>query len=309
MTTNVTGAQAVRSSETAHHSAPHSDPPGARTREETSAIRFFWGELLLVAAMSIAGNIVHAWLNAPAGKQWVAAFVASFPPIALLAATHGVGLLVRAQNKARLAYWAVVGLTAAIAAIAFRLSFDALRELSIQVGMSEHLAFLFPLIIDGAIGQATVALLVLARTDRTDPEPVVRTEPEPVHRPESVRTVSVREVHTETRSTTDELTTPRDHQELETGPANQIEAPPQQVRIEAVRTVDRWISVAERVCGSDPAGRRDPATVATILRLKYEQGWSHAQIAEQIEVSKSAVTRTLAAAQEYTETMRDGESC
>ncbi|MGN2634594.1 DUF2637 domain-containing protein [Nocardia takedensis] len=111
-------------------------------------------ELLLVAAMSIAGNIVHAWLNAPTGKEWVAAFVASFPPIALLAATHGVGLLVRAQNKARLAYWAVVALTAAIAVIAFRLSFDALRELSIQVGMSERLAFLFPLIIDGAIGQA-----------------------------------------------------------------------------------------------------------------------------------------------------------
>lgn len=53
----------------------------------------------------------------------------------LPAATHGVGLLLRAENaenKDRLAYWSVVALTAAIAGIAFRLSFDAPRELSIQ---------------------------------------------------------------------------------------------------------------------------------------------------------------------------------
>ncbi|MGY2060713.1 hypothetical protein ACW9HQ_38105, partial [Nocardia gipuzkoensis] len=118
------GAQAVRTSDGAHRSAagePQSGRRiGARSAEEVSAVRFFWGELLLVAAMSIAGNVVHAWINAPTGKEWVAAFVASFPPLALLAATHGVGVLVRAQNKARFAYWAVVALTAAIAAIAFR---------------------------------------------------------------------------------------------------------------------------------------------------------------------------------------------
>ncbi|MEU2089678.1 hypothetical protein [Nocardia beijingensis] len=33
-------------------------------------------------------------MNAPDRKQLVVAFVASFPPIALLAASHGVGLLV-----------------------------------------------------------------------------------------------------------------------------------------------------------------------------------------------------------------------
>ncbi|WP_216916368.1 DUF2637 domain-containing protein [Nocardia noduli] len=300
MTTNPTGAQAVRTSDAAHRRAPQPDSPGARTPEETSAIRFFWGELLLVAAMSIAGNIVHAWLNAPAGKQWVAAFVASFPPIALLAATHGVGLLVRAQNKARLAYWAVVGLTAAIAAIAFRLSFDALRELSIQVGMSEHLAFLFPLIIDGAIGQATVALLVLARTDRTDPEPVVRTEPEPVRAPDPVRTVSVREVHTETRSTTSELTAGSDRIEVDGAQRTALEPATHRPRTDEPDRVDPWAAVAARLCDADPAGRRDPDTVTTILRLKHEQGFTHAQIAERIEVSKSAVTRTLIAAREIT---------
>ncbi|WP_280490193.1 DUF2637 domain-containing protein [Nocardia farcinica] len=216
----------VRSSDpAAHHNAPDSAQAGIRAREQVSAIRFFWSELLLVAAMSIAVNLVRAWINAPDGKQPVAAFVASFPPIALLAATYRVGLLVRAQNKARLAYWAVVVLTAAIAVGAFRLSFDALRDLSIQVGMSEHLAWLFPLIIDGAIGQATVALLVLARTDRTRTDPAVRTEPEPVQRPEPVRTVSVREVHTETPSTSTELTAHQPSPELGTTDQSAIETP------------------------------------------------------------------------------------
>ncbi|MBH0775053.1 DUF2637 domain-containing protein [Nocardia bovistercoris] len=298
MTTNQTGAQAVHTPTATHRNAPTTV---ARTREETSAIRFFWGELLLVAAMSIAGNIVHAWLNAPPGKQWVAAFVASFPPIALLAATHGVGLLVRAQNKARLAYWAVVALTAAIAAIAFRLSFDALRELSIQVGMSEHLAFLFPLIIDGAIGQATVALLVLARTDRTDPEPTARTEHEPVRTPEPVHAVSVREVRTEIQSTTSQLTTEPDRTEIDRSQRTAIEPLPHQPRTDEPEHLDTWAAVAQQLCAADPAGRRDPDTVTTILRLKHEQGYTHSQIAERIEVSKSTVTRTLIAAREITE--------
>ncbi|WP_378736710.1 DUF2637 domain-containing protein [Nocardia brasiliensis] len=297
MTTNVTGAQAVHSTDGVHRTASSSAPSGARTREETSAIRFFWCELLLVAAMSIAGNIAHAWINAPTGKEWAAAFVASFPPILLLAATHGVGLLVRAQNKARMVYWAVVALTAAIAAMAFRLSFDALRELSIQVGMSEGLAFLFPLIIDGAIGQATVALLVLARTDRTTPEPQVHTAAEPVHNPEAVRTVSVREVHTETRSTTSQLTAHQHAAELDGAQQMQIEVATQQ----PVHEPDRWVELAEQVCSTDPAGRRDPDTVAAILRLRHDHQLTHAQIAEQTEISKSTVTRTLIAADRITQ--------
>lgn len=300
----VTGAEPVHSNNAAHRYAPTPEPAGARTAEEVSAVRFFWAELLLVAAMSIAGNIVHAWINAPEDKKWIAAFVASFPPIALLAATHGVGLLVRAQNKAGLAYWAVVALTAAIAVVAFRLSFDALRELSIQVGGKEHLGWLFPLIIDGAIGQATVALLVLARTDtrdeRTAPEPVVHTEPQPVHTPEPVHTVSVREYRSETHSTTSELTAAHHHEALEEAPRTALDTATHREQDNAPRELDRWASVAEQVCSGDPSGRRDPETVAAILRMNHEDGLSHAKIAERFEISKSTVTRTLIAAQRYT---------
>ncbi|WP_280471838.1 DUF2637 domain-containing protein [Nocardia cyriacigeorgica] len=295
MTGDYAGADMVRSDNAAHHHAPSGAQAGARTDEERSAIRFFWGELLLVAAMSIAGNIVHAWINAPEDKRWIAAFVACFPPVALLAATHGVGLLVRAQNKARFAYWVVVLLTASIAGIAFALSFDALRELAIQVGMSKSLAGLFPIIIDGAIGQATIALLVLARPPSTAQAPAMRTTGEPVHKPDPVRTVSVREVHTETRSTSTELTAEQPMPELHTVEPAAIEAP-----VHTVRT-DRWAAIAEQICRADPAGRRDPDKVAEILRLRHDAGLSHARIAERVELSASTVTRTINAAAEYTE--------
>jgi len=283
------GAYPVHSDDAAHRSAPSSAQPAPRDPSEIAAVRFFWGELILVAAMSIGGNAVHAVLNAPPGMQVVAAIVATFPPIALLAATHGVGLLVRARSSASLDYWAVVVLTAVIAMVAFRLSFDALRDLAAQVGMSKQLAWLFPVIIDGAIGQATVALLVLARKERTTPEPVVRTDAHPVHSPESVRTVSVREVHTETRAVT-----------TETPAATAIETVEPAAITASVHTVrtDRWASVAEMVCSADPAGRRDPDKVAEILRLRHDDGLSHARIAERVEMSASTVTRTLNAAAE-----------
>ncbi|MGW5572638.1 DUF2637 domain-containing protein [Nocardia thailandica] len=292
MSAPTAGAVPVRSEQAAHRSAPSSAQPEPRDPSEVAAVRFFWGELILVAVMSVGGNAVHAWLNAPPGMELVAAVIATFPPIALLAATHGVGLLVRARSSASLAYWAVVVLTFVIAVVAFRLSFDALRDLAVQVGMSEHLAWLFPVIIDGAIGQATVALLVLARKERTAPEPVVRTDAHPVHSAESVRTVAVREVHTETH----EVTTG-------TPSAAAIEAAEPVAITASVHTVrtDRWASVAEMVCSADPAGRRDPDKVAQILRLRYDDGLSHARIAERVEVSASTVTRTLNAAAEVTE--------
>ncbi|MFI2230916.1 DUF2637 domain-containing protein [Nocardia testacea] len=309
-------AHPVHSSDAAHHGAHGYAPsePGSaqarpRTKEETSAVRFFWAELLLVAAMSVAGNIIHAWINAPEDKKEIAAFFASFPPIALLAATHGVGLLVKAKNGAKFAYWCVVALTAGIAAVAFRLSFDALKELGTQVGMSEHLAFLMPIIIDGAIGQATIALLVLARTDD---KPPVRTEPQPAHHHAPPRTVAVREQWTETRTTDTRLTAGPVMPELETAPRT---ADPEDMHHSApeqdtdsnpaalVRTerTDRWETVAEALCEADPAGRRDPGKVAEILRLRHEQNWPHARIAEHVELSSSTVTRTLTAARTYIE--------
>ncbi|GAB2534470.1 sigma-70 RNA polymerase sigma factor region 4 domain-containing protein [Nocardia heshunensis] len=160
-------------------------------------------------------------------------------------------------------------------------------------GLAPHLASLVPLIIDGAITQATIALPVLARSPRSDNTPgneVVRTDYDPVRTADTVRTTSVREIHTETRSTATELRPGLVMSEIGSG---------EPVALEAAGAQDRWATIAESVCHADPAGRRDPDKVATILRLKFEDNWSHSRIAEHVELSSSAVTRTLTAARNH----------
>ncbi|MFF2087446.1 helix-turn-helix domain-containing protein [Nocardia sp. NPDC058176] len=72
-------------------------------------------------------------------------------------------------------------------------------------------------------------------------------------------------------------------------------APAPAPEAEAVALPDRWEALAHRVCAADPNGRRDPERVAAILRLRHEQQWTRAHIADHLGVSASTVTRTLAA--------------
>jgi Protein of unknown function (DUF2637) len=57
---------------------------------------------------------------------------------------------------------AAVVITAAIGAGSFVLSFSALRDLAARAGVPRDLAWLWPLIVDGAILQATMAVVALA---------------------------------------------------------------------------------------------------------------------------------------------------
>lgn len=130
-----------------------------------SAARFFWGVLAFATTMSIGGNVTHALLHAQGGSRLllgVAATVALIPPAVLLLATHSVSLLVRTRSSGAV-YWAAVAITVVLAAFAFRLSFDALKELAVSAGVREGIAWLWPLSVDLTIAQATVALLSLSR--------------------------------------------------------------------------------------------------------------------------------------------------
>ncbi|WP_334028843.1 hypothetical protein [Nocardia terpenica] len=136
------------------------------------------------------------------------------------------------------------------------------------------------------MGAALAHMIIREHHDtnpRTGSAPSVRSA-------DSVRTVSVRAEHVETESTAAELTAA--HR------IHQIEATPWAIN-GSVGAQDRWSEVAESICSADPAGRRDPGKVATILRLKFEQNWPHARIADHVELSASTVTRTLTAAREY----------
>jgi Protein of unknown function (DUF2637) len=85
---------------------------------------------------------------------------AAVPPIALLAAVHGIALAVRAGASGRVYRWAIAAV-AAIGASAFMLSFRTLRDLLIQTGTPPEWAWIFPTIIDTAVAVSTLMLVAL----------------------------------------------------------------------------------------------------------------------------------------------------
>jgi hypothetical protein len=168
-------------------------------RNHHRAVRFFWGFLIGATTVSLIGNITHAVLPyLPRIDIQIGA--AAVPPIALLAAVHGIALAVRAGASGRVYQWAIAAV-AVIGAGAFMLSFRALRDLLIQTGTPPAWAWIFPAIIDMAVAVSTMMLVALgdkpARRTRTATAPAFAqvkasapTAPEPVStlpRPHSVR--------------------------------------------------------------------------------------------------------------------------
>ena len=81
-------------------------------RHHARAVRFFWGLLIAATMVSLIGNIAHAVL--PYIPRIVIQIgAAAVPPIALLAAAHGIALAVRAGASGRIYRWTI----AAVAAI------------------------------------------------------------------------------------------------------------------------------------------------------------------------------------------------
>ncbi|MGV7254567.1 DUF2637 domain-containing protein [Mycobacterium kansasii] len=136
----------------------------SRPVEQVYAVRFFWAVLVVASAFSVGGNSAHAFYNRDPGMHWaVAIIVATAPPLVLLASTEGVSLLLKVGQRASRLYAVAVGMTLLLAAGAFYLSFDALRDLGMHCGFAESKAFVLPLLIDLSIVQATVALFWLSR--------------------------------------------------------------------------------------------------------------------------------------------------
>jgi hypothetical protein len=68
----------------------------------------------------------------------------------------------RISRAMRWARWFAVLVTVTVGSAAFALSFAALRQLAIMAHVPAELAWLWPVIVDGTIIQATVSVLVLA---------------------------------------------------------------------------------------------------------------------------------------------------
>ncbi|MGK8501304.1 sigma factor-like helix-turn-helix DNA-binding protein [Nocardia asiatica] len=308
MTENVTGAEAVRSNDAARRSAPTTAYAiGNRLRA--------WPVLLLALPAFVA--IWSGWVGL--GQLTGFGPVRPLPGIAdeleiNSAITLPIGMetyasyalyvwlsgRIRSGRTRSYAKWSAFGslILGAVGQVAYHLM-KAAGVTSAPWPVTVLVACL-PVAV---LGMGAALAHMIGREHHTAPS--VRTKPEPAHQPGPVRTVSVHEIHTETRSTSTELTARRTTPELESAQQSEGEAPANQELTSALERTDRWVAVAQRVCSADPAGRRDPDTVAAILRLRHEEGWSHARIAERVEVSSSTVTRTLAAAQAHTSSLND----
>lgn len=135
-------------------------------QRQQAATKFFWYWLAGSSAASVVGNVTHALYNTHAGSAAVAALAAVVPPVVLLAATHGLALMVRTQIAGR-TFTVALSLMVALGLCALVLSFDALYELAVQQGgMPPMIAWLWPLAIDLSVSFSTLALLALTTGKR-----------------------------------------------------------------------------------------------------------------------------------------------
>jgi len=105
------------------------------------------------------GNIAHAVLPY-ISRIAIQIGAATVPPIALLAAVHGIALAVRTGASGRVYRWAVSAV-AAIGVGAFAVSSLALRDLMLAIGYGSATAWIFPAIIDTAVAVSTLMLVAL----------------------------------------------------------------------------------------------------------------------------------------------------
>jgi hypothetical protein len=128
-------------------------------RNHDRAVRFFWSLLIGATTVSLVGNVAHAMLPF-LPRVVIQIGAAAVPPVALLAAVHGIALAVRAGASGRVYRWAV-GAVAAIGVGAFAASFLALRDLMQAIGYSSTTVWVFPAIIDTAVAVSTLMLVAL----------------------------------------------------------------------------------------------------------------------------------------------------
>jgi hypothetical protein len=145
------------------------DQIDATKSHHRKAKRFFWGLLIGSTTVSLLGNVAHAVLPY-IPRIGIHIGAAAVPPIALLAAVHGIALAVRAGASGTVYRWAVTAV-AVIGAGAFSVSFLALSDLMRAIGYSPATAWIFPTIIDTAVAVSTLMLVALgdkpARRNRT----------------------------------------------------------------------------------------------------------------------------------------------
>lgn len=258
-------------------------------RAHHRATRFFWSWLAGATAVSLAGNVVHAALTASPSTRWLAAAVAAVPPTVLLASVHGIAVLAKTSASGRV-YRAAVVATTGLALGAFLLSFVALRDLAVIAHIPRPLAFVLPLVIDLAIGVATLALVAVGdkptrrATQRTaSPQLSKPIAPTAAPRPTSSTTSTVAPPAPRPTSP-DAPTAPR------TAPSNAAQKAP-----DAPTPAPELVALASRIVSSK-AVRQPVGVVVRILELSETESRKNI-VAERAGVHHSVVTKVLSEAE------------
>jgi Protein of unknown function (DUF2637) len=140
-------------------------------RHQRRAKWFFWTVLIMASSASIAGNAAHSLMATDlAVPAPLAAGVAVAPPIILMLSIEGLSLLVRSGRRSKVTFRLALMSTGLLAVFAFVLSFEALRDLAVRSEIPERLAWMWPVIVDVSIAQATLALLALWRPEEVATE-------------------------------------------------------------------------------------------------------------------------------------------
>lgn len=140
-------------------------------REETYGRQLYVCALVVVVALSVAGNAIYAYAKPTTGEAAVlspgwAAFAHTVPPILLLLVTEVLAVASsKFDGKGRM--WALAGVVV-VAGSAFVVSFDALREVGLMAKVRPELAFLVPVMLDVAIIVCTVLVLMASRQIQRD---------------------------------------------------------------------------------------------------------------------------------------------
>ncbi|MBV6362756.1 DUF2637 domain-containing protein [Mycobacteroides chelonae] len=259
-------------------------------RHHHRAVRFFWTWLAGATAVSLIGNVAHAALTASEGTRWLAASVAAVPPTVLLASVHGIAVLAKTSASGRV-YRAAVVATAALALGAFLLSFVALRDLAVIAHIPAPLAFVLPLVIDLAIGVATLALVAVGDkpTRRVTPRAASPQVGKPPATPAAPRP---------TPSTAPTVAPPAPRTPSPDAPNAPRPAPStaSQGSPDAPTPAPETVALASRIVGSRAV--RQPVSVVSRILMLSETESRKAVIADRVGVHHSVITKTLEAAEQ-----------
>ncbi|MQY22680.1 helix-turn-helix domain-containing protein [Nocardia macrotermitis] len=244
-----------------------------------------WAGFVFGSVSSVAANVLHTWLPAahmPAG--WTPGIA---PQIG--AAVWPIGLLLSVEVLSRVRWqsgwlWALAryGGAGAVAVGSAIISYSHLRDVLVTWGYGHLAAGVGPVALDGLMVVCGFALLsmTLARETSTTPEPV-EVSPEP---PEPVAPVAL-EVATPDDRLVGPVWTPR---------ARRDEVTTAQVATEVTETPAPSVRLAIGP-STDPGEDTGADTRRQTARELSGDGWTHAEIAAHLGVSKRTVRRYLSA--------------